>query len=111
LSDAKPTDFVLIADVYPIFEFPHPSDLKRLRYKVVGTNTVRVSLTGDLNVLKKHAPAGNIDHMRLDFEADKEILSLYLFGGFMGIEATTFELSELTTRKSSRSDAAVEEHL
>jgi hypothetical protein len=109
LSAQGSNDFVLLADIYPIFEFPHPSDLKRLRYKIRGLDVLRFSFTGDLQLLKKHASAGNIDHMRLDFETTGDILNLYLFGGFMSVEAASFEISEIQIEKLTGTMSATQE--
>jgi hypothetical protein len=109
LSAIGSNDLELIADIYPIFEFPHPSDLKRIRYKVIGQNTERISFNGDLKALKKHASIGNIDHMRLDFENGNEVLNLSLFGGSMIVEATTFLLSELKKSDPMNSNIILEQ--
>jgi hypothetical protein len=86
-------EFTLVVELYPDV---HPAS-KRRRYDIVGANPSRFVLTGDLARLIEHRQAGNIDYMRMDYTADKEILVVQLFGAMIEVEAASFRLTESPT--------------
>jgi hypothetical protein len=105
ISDPNPSDFELYVELYPIFAFPHASNLQRFRYKILGKNALRFSVFGDVTLLKHNQSAGNIDYMRHDYTKTGEILNISLFGGYLNVEAQTFTICDTIASKIAAKQA------